>query len=136
MTRFRQKQYSDNLRQCFITHICNLEGYKTRVKNLHWAAPNKGLHEYLDDLYSSLVGYQDSVAEDFMGILGALGPLDIKSTPCDCTIASELIDNLVTDVKQFYDIVPQENLEFKGILSETENFIHTCQKYKYLFSLV
>ena len=32
-----------------IIHFLNiLEGYKTRCKNLHWAADNINTHEYLD----------------------------------------------------------------------------------------
>ena len=33
----------------FINFINKLEGYKTKCKNLHWAAPKKNIHVYLDD---------------------------------------------------------------------------------------
>ena len=34
--------------QFFINFINKLEGFKTKCKNLHWAAPKKNIHVYLD----------------------------------------------------------------------------------------
>ena len=34
--------------QFFINFLNQLEGWKTKCKNLHWAAPKKNIHVYLD----------------------------------------------------------------------------------------
>lgn len=66
------KQESDNLDKTsfFVEFLNKLEGYKTKCKNLHWAAPKKNIHVYLDDFLSIVSDYQDSLAEDYQGILG------------------------------------------------------------------
>ena len=33
--------------QLFISFLNQLEGWKTKCKNLHWAAPKKNIHVYL-----------------------------------------------------------------------------------------
>lgn len=35
--------------QFFINFLNQLEGWKTKCKNLHWAAPKKNIHVYLDE---------------------------------------------------------------------------------------
>lgn len=58
--------------QFFINFLNQLEGWKTKCKNLHWAAPKKNIHVYLDEFLSILSSYQDSLAEGYMGILGKM----------------------------------------------------------------
>ena len=38
----------------FIEFLNKLEGWKTKCKNLHWAAPKKNIHQYLDEFLSIL----------------------------------------------------------------------------------
>lgn len=118
----------------YINFLNQIEGWKTRCKNLHWAAPKKNIHEYLDDFLSILQEYQDSIAEDYMGIEGKMSPDAIKGIPCDCTNANEFIREVKDKTIEFYNSLPSE-VVYKGIASETENFIHNVNKFKYLFSL-
>ena len=48
----------------FINFINKLEGFKTKCKNLHWSAPKKNIHVYLDEFLDVISDYQDSIAED------------------------------------------------------------------------
>lgn len=121
-------------RREFIEFLNTLEGWKTRIKNLHWAAPRKNIHVYLDELLDIVSEYEDTLAETFMGILGKMGPLEIKGFYIDCDNAWDLIDSAIDDTEEFYNRIP-EHVFYKGILSETETFIHNLQKYRYLFSL-
>ena len=69
--------------QVYIDFLCRLEGWKTRCKNLHWAAPKKNIHVYLDEFLDVLSDYEDSLAEDIMGVLGSrLSPTSINGTSC------------------------------------------------------
>lgn len=118
----------------FIAFISKVEGWKTRCKNLHWAAKRKNIHVYLDDFLSVLSDYQDSIAEDCMGILGKFSPIAVSGVAPGAIDPYGFIDEVRQGVLKFYDSLPKESV-YAGIRSETENFIHEVNKYRYLFSL-
>ena len=120
--------------QFFINFLNQLEGWKTKCKNLHWAAPKKNIHVYLDEFLDILSGYQDSLAEGYMGILGKMQPNAIKGTPSEALNAFDFIDEVKASTIAFYDKIPKETI-YIGIASECETFIQNINKYKYLFSL-
>lgn len=118
----------------FLDFINVLEGWKTKCKNLHWAAPKKNIHVYLDDFLGILSDYQDALAEGYMGISGKVQPNVLKGTTCDCLNALDFIDEVKKGTLAFYKNLPEE-VVYKGIVSETETFIHNITKYTYLFRL-
>ena len=120
--------------QFFINFLNQLEGWKTKCKNLHWAAPKKNIHVYLDEFLEVLSEYQDNIAEDYQGILGHMNPNVIKGIPSDSLTAIEMIMEIKKGTCDFYTAIP-EGTCYVGIKSETENFIHNLNKYKYLFEL-
>lgn len=120
--------------QFFISFLNQLEGWKTKCKNLHWAAPKKNIHVYLDEFLDILSDYQDRLAEGYMGILGKMQPNVIKGTTSDALNAMDLIEEVKAGTLSFYDKIPQETI-YKGITSECETFIQNINKYKYLFGL-
>lgn len=134
MIQFKQKEYSDSDRNLFLGFINKLEGYKTRIKNLHWAAPKKNIHVYLDEFLVIVSDFQDSLAETYMGILGKMQPDAVHGIPAEGNDALTMINHLIDETEGFYEEIP-EDTGYKGISSETETFIKDLQKYKYLFSL-
>lgn len=120
--------------QFFISFLNQLEGWKTKCKNLHWAAPKKNIHVYLDEFLDILSDYQDGLAEGYMGILGKMQPNIIKGTESDALNAMDFIEEVKAGTLYFYDKIPQETV-YKGITSECETFIQNINKYKYLFGL-
>ena len=120
--------------QFFISFLNQLEGWKTKCKNLHWAAPKKNIHVYLDEFLDILSDYQDGLAEGYMGILGKMQPNVIKGTASDSLNAMDFIEEVKAGTLSFYDKIPQETV-YKGIASECETFIQNINKYKYLFEL-
>ena len=120
--------------QFFINFLNQLEGWKTKCKNLHWAAPKKNIHVYLDEFLDILSDYQDGLAEGYMGILGKMQPNVIKGTPSDALNALDFISEVKSATIAFYDKIPQETI-YKGITSECEAFIQNINKYDYLFHL-
>lgn len=121
--------------------ISKLEAFKTKCKNLHWAAPNEMIHVRLDELLGIISDYEDSIAEEIMGMTCKFKPTDINPSPysniMSLTNATDFIDTLGKETHKFYGefLLSQEDCEFAGLKSETENFIHNINKYKYLFSL-
>lgn len=123
-----------NPSEFFINFLNRLEGWKTKCKNLHWAAPKKNIHVYLDEFLDVISDYQDGLAEGYMGILGKMQPNAIKGIPSDALNAIDLIDEIRGATIVFYDKIPQESV-YKGIASECETFIQNINKFKYLFGL-
>ena len=121
--------------QFFINFINKLEGFKTKCKNLHWSAPKKNIHVYLDEFLGVLSDYEDSLAEDIMGVLGSrLSPTSINGTSCSSDNALDFISEVSTATIIFYKKI-SDNPNYVGIKSETETFIHNIKKYNYLFNL-
>lgn len=120
--------------QFFINFLNKLEGWKTKCKNLHWAAPKKNIHVYLDEFLDIMSDYQDSLAEEYQGILGHMQPNAIKGIPSDMLNAQDFIKEVRNGTIDFYEKIPSESI-YAGIKSECETFIHDILKYKYLFEL-
>lgn len=123
-----------NTADFFIGFLNRLEGWKTKCKNLHWAAPKRNIHEYLDQFLEILQEYQDGLAEGYMGILGKMMPNAIKGISSDALNAIDFIDEVRGATVVFYDKIPKDTV-YKGITSECETFIQNINKYKYLFGL-
>src|SRR5574344_2443832 len=117
-----------NPSQFFISFINLLEGWKTKCKNLHWAAPKKNIHVYLDEFLDILSDYQDSLAEGYMGILGKMQPNVIKGTSSDALNAFDFISEVKSATIAFYDKIPQETI-YKGITAEGETGIQNSNEY-------
>ena len=120
--------------QFFINFINKLEGFKTKCKNLHWSAPKKNIHVYLDEFLGILSDYQDSVAEDYQGILGHMQPNVIEGIKSQSLNAIDFINEVKIATETFYNSISSDTC-YVGIKSETETFIHNIFKYKYLFEL-
>ena len=125
---------SINPNELFTTFINRLEGWKTKCKNLHWSAPKKNIHTYLDEFLDVLSDYQDGLAEEIMGITGKFQPNMLKGIPSDTLNAMDFIEEVKIATLTFYDKIPQESI-YKGVTSECETFIHNINKYIYLFGL-
>ena len=117
-----------------LNYINKLEGWKTKCKNLHFASPKRNTHETLDKFGDDISEFQDSIAEDLMGITGKMRPNTLKSIPSDALTAPLLVTEMINGTIHFYDNLPKYTI-YKGIASECENFIHKLNKYKYLFEL-
>ena len=120
--------------QFFINFLNQLEGWKTKCKNLHWAAPKKNIHVYLDEFLAVLSDYQDSLAEEYQGLLGHMQPNAIKGIVSNTLNALDFIKEVKTGTELFYSKIPT-GVAYVGIKSECETFIHNILKYKYLFEL-
>lgn len=126
--------------QMFIDYINILEGIKTRIKNMHWAAkrlPNLNkvnAHLYLDDLLGIVSDFQDTIAESSQGIYGSMELQAISGVSFTATSTSDLMNYIRDNTMEFYSKLANNSV-YSGIRSETEVFIKDIQKYKYLFNL-
>ena len=130
---FSSKNTEDEKNDC-VEFLNQLEGWKTKCKNLHWSSPKLNIHVKLDEFGNSLSSYQDSLAEGYMGINGKLPPNILKGISCEATNALDFIEEVRRNTINFYKKLPQDVM-YKGITSDCETFIQEINKYVYLFKL-
>lgn len=134
MATFKQRQFSEEEKDLFLHFLGLLTGYLNRCKNLHWAASKNNIHVRLDELHGIMSSYQDALAEGYMGILGKMGPLDVRAIGCGIGEPVAFIKDVLEKTSEFYERIPGAAI-FKGISSDCESFIQNLNKYKYLFEL-
>lgn len=130
---FSSENTEDEKNDC-VEFLNQLEGWKTKCKNLHWSSPKLNIHVKLDEFGNSLSSYQDSLAEGYMGINGKLPPNILKGISCEVTNALDFIEEVRRNTINFYKKLPQDVM-YKGITSDCETFIQEINKYVYLFKL-
>lgn len=118
-----------------LEYIKKLEGYRIRIREIHWSADSHSLHILADSLMEDLESYEDSVAEDFMGLIGyriQVGAV-VPKLPKATEIKS-LIDEIINDsltLKNCIDGLPK----WTGMVNLIDDCIHTLNKSKYLADL-
>lgn len=116
-----------------IIHNLNLlEGYKTRLKNLHWSAVNDTIHQRIDQMLNATNDFQDSIAEEAMGVHNQFGPAMINGIQCLITDPIYLLEEIKSKMKIFHHSICEDEL-YMGIKAEIEVFIHEINKHIYLF---
>lgn len=129
-----KSETNGNPTDLYINFLCQIEGWKTKCKNLHWAAQNDSIHRRLDDLADVLSSYQDALAEDYMGINGRVRPDILTGISSNAIEPNTFISEIIENTSGFYSQI-DSSVVYAGIKSETETFIHNLNKIKYLFSL-
>ena len=129
-----KSETNGNSTDLYINFLCQIEGWKTKCKNLHWAAQNDSIHRRLDDLADVLSSYQDALAEDYMGINGRVRPDILTGISSNAIEPNTFISEIIESTLSFYSQI-DSSVVYAGIKSETETFIHNLNKIKYLFSL-
>lgn len=129
-----KSETNGNPTDLYINFLCQIEGWKTKCKNLHWAAQNDSIHRRLDDLADVLSSYQDALAEDYMGINGRVRPDILTGISSNAIEPNTFISEIIENTLGFYSQIDL-SVAYAGIKSETETFIHNLNKIKYLFSL-
>jgi DNA-binding ferritin-like protein len=116
-------------------HLCDLEGFKTKFKNLHWSAVHLTMHRVIDELLDELGDYQDTIAETSMGYLGIQFPPDFLSGTVIMSDNPEgTLNTLIGKVNGFYALIKMED-SMQGIVNAINDFQEKLLKYNYLFRL-
>jgi hypothetical protein len=102
--------------------ICRLEGYKTNVKNLHWAASNLTVHMELDDILDELSDFEDNVAEDAQAIYGQITVGDVYGISSVLDNPVDLLIAIRADLANMKDLLTDKM--YVGIINEVEDYWH------------
>ena len=61
---------TDKMRGAVLDYIRDIEGYRVRLREIHWSTKSHAEHKLTDDLISTFESHEDAVAEIAMGLLG------------------------------------------------------------------
>lgn len=121
-----------------IAEILNFEnriqGYRTRVKELHFAANRHSIHKIFDEFGEELAKFEDEIMEDAQAIHGQYSPGEINpvlpKSLSEESILREIRADLI-NMKDFFESQPM----YTGCLNVLEDFFHTVNKNIYLVRL-
>lgn len=124
-----------NYQTLILNYIQKLEGFRIRLRELHWSAERMSAHKLTDDLMNTLVNIEDDIAEDLQGFLGirigvgAVSPVMPEAK--DIKGLLETIKQETLSLRETIDGVP----DFVGIVSMLDDLVHSMNKSLYLETL-
>lgn len=120
------------MKKFVLTYICQLEGYKTAIKSLHWNAVNMSQHKLCDDIADDIAKFQDTVAEIEQGMNGKLPYNKLQGTAYKITNLKKFVKDVIETATIFLKKCEAKGDAYVGMKSECESFIGTMQKNQYL----
>lgn len=120
------------MKKYILTYICDVEGWKTAIKQLHWDANSLSQHQLCDDIATIISDYQDKVAEVEQSISGKLPVNNLKGTPYKITNLKKFVEDVIKGTKEFYKKLQKEGDEYIGMRSDTEAVLSDLQRQLYL----
>ena len=120
------------MKKYILTYICDIEGWKTAIKQLHWDANSLSQHQLCDDIATIISDYQDKVAEVEQSISGKLPVNNLKGTPYKITNLKKFVEDVIKGTKEFYHKLQKEGDEYIGMRSDTEAVLSDLQRQLYL----
>ena len=92
----------EELRKNTIEFLSMLDGYHQVCKGLHWGAVKHSEHILTDDIDSSVLEYQDKLAEVVMGMIDDKFKVgELKSLTSDAKDCESMLNELENDIIDF-----------------------------------
>lgn len=118
--------------ECVLKYIRILEGVRIRVKELHWSTKSSTVHQLMDSVSCMIMGYEDIIAEAFMGICGF--KLKVGQVVPDIPEISdhvEIIEYLSTQTLNLLRMI-MSDVRYIGISHKLEDMYCELNKFAYL----
>ena len=120
------------MKKYILSYICDLEGWKTAIKQLHWDANSLSQHQLCDDIATIISDFQDKVSEVEQSISGKLPVNNLKGTPYKITTLKKFVQDVISGTKTFYHKLQKEGDAYIGMRSDTEAVLSDLQRQLYL----
>lgn len=120
------------MKKYILDFICELEGFKTAIKQLHWDSSSLPQHQLCDDIATTISDYQDKVAEVEQSISGKLPVNNLKGTPYKVTNLKKFVEDVISATNSFYSKLKKEGDNYIGMRSDTEAVLSDLQRELYL----
>ena len=116
-------------------YLCNLEGYKVKLKNLHWSATCMSIHTRIDELTDELNEFEDLLAETYQGIYTQFDSNFLRASIETSDNIYTLVDKLLLETKILHSGISEmgDEVILKSIV---EDFISYLYKFKYLLKII
>lgn len=115
-----------------LKHINDIEGFKTAIKQLHWAADSLSQHKLCDEIADGIADYQDKVSEVEQSISGKFSIGSLKGTPYKVTTLKNFVNDVKANVNSFYSKLKKEGDKYIGMRSDVEAFLSDIERFSYL----
>ena len=114
----------------FINVINKLEGYKTRLKELHWSSPSRSFHVIIDEFSEEIANFEDAFVENSITLVGFvyagdLNPILPKEMDFETNLGA--IRGLLSSIKD--ECTDQM---WSGVINLVDDFWSVVGKYIYL----
>jgi hypothetical protein len=99
------------------------QGYRTRLKEMHWSSPSMDIHTLTDEMTNVLEGFEDSLAEISIALWGEIKPGDLivkSSNDYDFRDILKAIHGKAIEIKRCCE---EGGLLWSGIGGITDTFI-------------
>ena len=129
------KQEENDVRLNVLEYIKKIEGFRIRLREIHWSTQKHSEHVLTDDLIKEFEEHEDSVAEVCMGVLGVrikVGEV-IPTLPEETTLKDLLVTALLAAVELKRNVETSPN--FAGLVNLLDDFVQEISKGKYLETL-
>lgn len=121
----------NTLKKEAIEFLSVLEGNHQLLKGLHWSTNCKSEHLLTDDIDSSVLEYEDKIAENVMGCGGfRIGVGDLKTMLPSAKNLGDMLTELETDAKKFKNTLDEN--KHTGIINIIDDLLSDINTWKYL----
>ena len=120
------------MKKYILDFICQLEGFKSSIKELHWSANSLPQHQLCDDIAEIISDYQDKVAEVEQSISGKFPVNVLKGEKHNVTNLKKFLEDVINSVNSFYSKLKKEGDNYIGMRSDTEAVLSDLQRQLYL----
>ena len=126
---------NDSLRDAALEYIKDLEGFRIRLREIHWQTESDAEHRLTDKLIETFESHEDEVAEIVMGLLGVrikVGEV-VPNLPKEQDLTSMLQQALNSVVHLKSKIIQAPG--YSGLDSLLDDFSNTISKGNFLRTL-
>lgn len=125
--------YQENSDLSLADLIRSLEGHKIRIREIHWSTPKHSEHVLTDDIIKELDSFEDSIAEQVMGLNDfRISVAEISNVVFpDASQLKEVLSSLLNTILKFKTTI-EKDPKFSGVISLIDDFVGNISKYLYL----
>ena len=112
-----------------------IQGFSTRIKELHFSAPSYSVHKIIDEFDGEFKKFEDDLMENSQALWGFIEPGELSPVlpeSMDFESLLEDIRGLLVNIKK----ESNDNMMWTGIINLVDDFFTTVNKYIYLIKIV
>jgi DNA-binding ferritin-like protein len=117
-----------------ISVIENIEGYQTRLKELHWNTGPISIHKLIDEFQEELGEFEDSIVENAIPFVGFFEVGTLKPELPEETTFSDVLEG-IRGLAIGYKRQVGESLMWSGTINIIDDFLSTVNKFIYLVKI-